>query len=294
MTSPGSQQRQQESKSAHVDVIRARVAAEFAKRRFDFSFSWKRFWNWIGAVVLFSVISAGALGLALGYSYDWATHRIIQNGLVEMNSNLNGLAARVTLNGEVIATRLPVRQINVPPGVYSLRIERDGYLPWEQQIDVTLNQRVRLRGVLLTYASPNPETVTDIAPTDGRFAVQPPSSLEVRAGNELWLADELLARFSADLKNPRWYSGRNGVVVQAGEELLYINRDFRRTQTLFTLPSATSRYFFEQGGRVLVYTELLSDGQIIVRRVELFENTTLLDRFFAPDQGVSDQPEAAQ
>lgn len=272
--------------------IEAFVREQFQQRRFRFGFSYVRMANWLAGVVLFALASTVVLGIALGYQVDWENRRIVRTGLIEVHSNLNDLPASVFLNGELVASRLPLRQYAALPGTYEVRIEREGYQPWSYSVDVRENERVRLRGVLLTYTELRPAAVTDIRIDDPRFAAESSSGLEVRSNNELWLDEKLIARYSADVRAPRWYSGRQGAVVQAGSTLLYVMPSLPRTQVLYRLPSEKSRFFFEQGGRVLVYTDPRS-AEPAVYRTELFESTRILDRFFtSASDGATDLQEA--
>lgn len=251
---------------------------EQGKRQMPPSFSWKRFWLWITSVLAFVVVGGGTLVIALGLEVDIKDQRIYQTGILELSSNIDGLGGNIYLNDELVANRLPVKLSRVRKGDYEVRIERSGYQPWQAEVKVDANQRVRVRGIVLRFAELRPEATHDIAFTDPRF--EPASSLDLKItnGNELWNQGQFITRLSMDMQKPSWYVDKRGVVVQAGEDLLYINQDWNHSLVIFTLPSKTSNFFFNQGGRFLIYTNP-NDG--LVYQVELFEYTSLLLRFFS-------------
>ncbi|MEO5928281.1 MAG: PEGA domain-containing protein [Patescibacteria group bacterium] len=93
----------------------------------------RRILPWIFAIVFF--VSAPALVFyTSGYRWNPKKEKIERNGTLIVDSTPGG--ARVLLNGRDTGETTPVTMQNVAPGHYDLRVERDGYSPWEKQLDV--------------------------------------------------------------------------------------------------------------------------------------------------------------
>jgi hypothetical protein len=55
---------------------------------------------------------------------------------------------RVVIDGEPVGNT-PQPAIELSPGMHTLRIERDGYAPYEDQVSILSRDTVRLTGIVL-------------------------------------------------------------------------------------------------------------------------------------------------
>lgn len=247
---------------------------EIASRKLDLRFSWKRCFEWLGAVFLFSIISTVALGLALGYRINFATGTVVQTSLIELNGPSAGLPVKVTLNNKEVGNHLPLKLTDLVADTYHIKVERDNYVPWEYTLTLGTNQRVNLSQIILYYKDRTPVRRTNVASEDSRFNRFDSKNLEIRSGNELWWNEKFVTRTSNDLASPRWFQQYQLVTAHSDSELFLIDPTLPRSQSILTYTSTTKplRYFFEGGGRVLVY-----EDETGIWEIQLYESTGLLN-----------------
>ncbi|MFA5936174.1 MAG: PEGA domain-containing protein [Patescibacteria group bacterium] len=93
----------------------------------------RRILPWIFALVF--LVSAPALVFyTAGYRWNGKKDKIERNGTLILDSEPP--AARVLLNGRDSEETTPVTLQNVTPGSYVIRMERDGYHPWQKRLEV--------------------------------------------------------------------------------------------------------------------------------------------------------------
>lgn len=114
---------------------------------------------YIGYVLMAIALSIGTLILlyeAYGYDLNRQTGEVIQNGLVFVDSQPE--ASRIFINGKY-ETDTGARLV-LPSGQYTIRLERDGYRPWERTFELEGSAIERL-----SYPFIFPE---ELQPTDAR------------------------------------------------------------------------------------------------------------------------------
>lgn len=109
-------------------------------------------------LILITAVALGAIAYGRGYriSKDEAGRNIVAGtGLLVLTSTPDG--ARAFVDGE-LATATD-NTINLKPGKYSIRIEKDGYFAWEKEIEIT-NEQVTETGALLFPKAPQLTSLT--------------------------------------------------------------------------------------------------------------------------------------
>ena len=143
-----------------------------------------RSWLFIIFILLFVVgtilVSLYASGYKINFNWPPQFNRLlIKTGMIIVDSHPEGAIiyldnepqAIFSLNpwsDEYITTSNKVR--NVPPGEYMIRLEREGYWPWEKKISVYPNQATTLIDINL-FRSDTPEMV--IAAPEGELSLSP-------------------------------------------------------------------------------------------------------------------------
>ncbi len=133
-----------------------------------------RNWLFIAFIVLFisgtTVISLYASGFKINRCWPIQFNRLlIRTGMIIVKSQPSG--AIVQINGkqqtffslnpwhdEYISTTAKIR--NVPPGEYVVRLEKEGYWPWEKKVNVYPNQATTLLDVFL-FRSDEPQMIAE-------------------------------------------------------------------------------------------------------------------------------------
>jgi len=181
----------------------------------------RRILPWIFAVV-FIVAAPALVFYTAGYRWNPKKDKIERNGTLIVDSVPTG--ARVFLNGRATAETTPVTLQNVAPGNYLVRVERDGYYPWQKRLDVypefvTFANTIRLWRVATTTSFiPQPAAIIQPSPNENFIAalVANASSTDLvvwtSSGNEQLRAS--LGLFDASGSSIRWSSNSRGLLIE--------------------------------------------------------------------------------
>ncbi len=108
------------------------------------------------SVVLFIIISSLSLVWAKGYTVDIADGSIYKRGVILLRSNPDN--AVITVNGEITPSRTTAR-LKLRAGTYDIKVSKDGYRDWEQQITVEAGRAVVAEHILLPARKPQTTTI---------------------------------------------------------------------------------------------------------------------------------------
>lgn len=222
--------------------------------------------------MLFLLVSFFVILYSLGYRINFATYSIQQTGLITLNSDVAGLRPQVTLDGQPVEGKFPIRFGWLFPGTYTVRIMLDGYQTWERVVRVEANQAYTFTHILLVWEKPVEMPVTQAELEQLAERPADDKDVHIKNSNELWLKKKLLKRTSADIGAAVWFPDGNHIVYQAGNELLITELDGRGTQKLASLGSdVPATLAFMDGGRIIV----IGQGET-VRSVALYQDSGIL------------------
>lgn len=85
-------------------------------------------------VLMFFIIAPAVLFYTAGYRWNPKKGAIERYGTLIVDTRPNG--ASIFLNGELQDGESPATFKEVAPGTYAIRLEREGYYPWEKTLDV--------------------------------------------------------------------------------------------------------------------------------------------------------------
>jgi hypothetical protein len=169
--------------------------------------------------VIFSVFTAIFLFLApsialyaAGYRLNIDSFGISRIGVLSVDILPND--ASIFLNHKLVATNLPLKLTNLTPGIYHLKIEKEGYLPWIKDITIEENKTTYIKNFALFLIN-DPEAVetneylVDIFPSfDAKYLVEkfetPEYTQLTLFTTEEELATELLKATSTLILQPIW------------------------------------------------------------------------------------------
>lgn len=113
-----------------------------------------------GWIFLFFLITPLVIFYTAGYRYDFASGQIKETGVLSID--VLPRDTKVFLNGVEIKKRQPIRLANRAPGTYHLRLEKNGYKPWEKDIAIESKKTTYLKQItLIREASPSPFILDD-------------------------------------------------------------------------------------------------------------------------------------
>lgn len=90
---------------------------------------------WLALLVaVFAVVAPAVVFYTAGYRWNAKKGVIERNGTLIVDTEPTG--ARIFLNGQLAASRSPSTRQDIAPGTYHIRLEREGYWPWEKTLEV--------------------------------------------------------------------------------------------------------------------------------------------------------------
>jgi len=101
----------------------------------------------IFGVLLFISISTYALLAAYGYQIDVLKQNIVKTSIIDLSNSLNEV--NVYFDEELVARQTPYQIKNVEPGEHTVKLLKEGFLPWQKRMDVELNIVTKINDILL-------------------------------------------------------------------------------------------------------------------------------------------------
>jgi len=144
----------------------------------------------IGVAVFLVLGTLGGIRFAKGYRLNLKKKQVTPTGLLVANSFPKG--AQVFINDKL--TTATDDTLNLPPGEYKIKIEKDGYIPWEKTLMLE-KELVTQTNARLFPAVPDLKALTftgAINPTsspDGQKIAFAVNSASVKTKNGLWVLD---------------------------------------------------------------------------------------------------------
>lgn len=184
---------------------------------------------WIVLIVSFSTIGFLLVAQATGYRYNVAVGKWQKTGMVIVevvpkNSTL-------LFDGEIYPINQSLRLPVVLPGTYRVRIIKDKYQNWEEQITVSSGYVVKVDPIHLFLTTPVEMPIT----TDIVERVENPITDErVRlADNEIWFNTNLVSRFVTPPSNATLLPTGKHIIYTLGNQLRVIDTNGQHDTLLF-------------------------------------------------------------
>lgn len=117
------------------------------------------------AVLIFFVLAPVLILYSLGYNVDFRTGKLLRMGGIFVKAAPNGF--RVILNGKPITeSRLLFSGaliVNLRPDLYVVRVEKDGYRPWQKVVHVSAEAVSEFRNIILFPEAFREEQILDLS-----------------------------------------------------------------------------------------------------------------------------------
>lgn len=108
-------------------------------------------------ITAFCIISPLVISYTAGYSYNWSEKKIIKTGVLSID--VEPIDASIHVNNEKIIARSPLRLPNLSPNIYLVSFEKEGYHPWQKEVEINSNQTTYIKNIELFRIS-QPVNVT--------------------------------------------------------------------------------------------------------------------------------------
>lgn len=102
---------------------------------------------WIGAIVLFLILSTVAVLYGRGYKYNPNTNTIESTGILYIKTYPRDV--NIWIDDQLYASHTPWQKNRLLPGEYTLNIEANDYFNWEKRINITAGQSTMIEDVVL-------------------------------------------------------------------------------------------------------------------------------------------------
>jgi hypothetical protein len=99
------------------------------------------------SVLLFFITLPILLSYSLGYRIDYEAFKLYKTGIIFVNSKPAG--ASIYINDKLFDTTTPAQVEELRPGIYKIRVKREGFYPWEQELVVRPNMVTRADSIIL-------------------------------------------------------------------------------------------------------------------------------------------------
>lgn len=102
---------------------------------------------YITFIIAFLILAPLLLMYANGYRYDFKQGAIIKTGVLILESKPQQV--NVYINNELKYTKTPINGANLTPGLYDIKVAKNGYYPWEKKLKIESNFTTFAQDVLL-------------------------------------------------------------------------------------------------------------------------------------------------
>jgi len=116
------------------------------------------------SVVLFFITLPIVLSYSLGYKIDFIALKIYKTGILYINSRPSG--ASIYIDGNKFRDVTPAQIENMRPGTYKVEVRRQGFYPWEKDLEVLPNMVTRADKIILFPVTQEMNRVSDYPITD--------------------------------------------------------------------------------------------------------------------------------
>lgn len=99
------------------------------------------------ALAAFFALLPIVLSYALGYKIDYKKLKIYKTGIIYVSSHPAG--ASVYINGRMHSDITPMKMEDVKPGTYKVEVRREGFYPWERDMEVRPNMVTKADRIIL-------------------------------------------------------------------------------------------------------------------------------------------------
>ena len=180
----------------------------------------KRALAFYASVLSFFVILPVLLSYSLGYRIDYRAMKVYKTGIIFINSKPNG--ASIYINDKLFDGVTPAQIEELKPGSYKVKVRREGFYPWEEELVVRPNMVTKAESIILFPVMQEMNKIIDQPILD--FAVSEKGYNYYFAGSGLYRSDN----DGANIRKLSSYSDWPGKIVRKrfspdGDKILCFN-----------------------------------------------------------------------
>jgi hypothetical protein len=198
----------------------------------------------LGVALIIAILGFSVLFYAEGYRINFKTWEVSRIGILYVSSIPK--SASVYVNNTFRKTKTPFN-ISLDPGVYTVQIQKKGYVSWEKNVKVESTKVSSFENIVLFKNNIEPQEIIDqkkIASINEPISILSGANKGLYYNShEIWVNNSIVARFSEEIQRAVWYSDNNHVVYQQGNKLRIIQLDGTYDLELISLSNETPTNF---------------------------------------------------
>lgn len=212
----------------------------------------KIFLTWLIVLAIFTFLSLWLILKAAGLRFNSRSFNFEKTSLVTLRSDPK--EAEVFLNDKKVGPRTPVRLPELSPGLYDLKVTKEGYTTWQHSVEAKEGLAYDFPDILLFKKEPEIKEADDpklsdffeetkLIETNGQVAIK---------DNEIWYQnDELITRFSEPISNAILYPDEKHIGLIYQNNISVIDLDGTNLVKLIPLQSPEGFIFIGNGRSIL-------------------------------------------
>jgi hypothetical protein len=195
--------------------------------------------------VVVVIISLLIIAYGLGYRYNYRTFKVLKTGILVVQGPPNDAQVHVNKTlGKITQNKFSQ---SVTPGTYNVDISKDGFVTWHESLQVESSSINLFDNVVLFRSSP---VISELTDTKKIAQLDTPEDILANANNdflvkgyEIWIGDQLTARFSTPILRAIRYTDMSHVVYQQDDEIRVIENNGKNDTLLVKLSSPVAANF---------------------------------------------------
>lgn len=169
-------------------------------------------------VIFFSIVLLIGIWLVFrGNGYRVLTNplRFVRTGVISLHVD-----PRHDVTVELNRQRMPTGQFDYKdliPGRYSIVVNRSGFTPWGETVDVQGGRLIRFSNIQLFYEEPKATSIIELADIETVKALfkdieRVESGIQI-FGGEVWANDQFVSRYGSPVRQAVWLPGKHHLIV---------------------------------------------------------------------------------
>jgi len=212
----------------------------------------------LAVTLMIVIVSVSLIFYSQGWRINFKNFKIYKTGLVYLM--INPTPEKIYIDNKEYGGKNEF-YLNLIPGDYNIRITKEGYSEWTENIKISEEMVSSYKNVLLFSKNPSISTLTDQSKID--YLNSPDNSLAENARKkiaynkyEIWTDDKLVTRFSVPIENVAWFPDYEHIVYQQANQIKVVDKDGFNENVLATLSGLNSTKFVIGGqGKELYFID---------------------------------------
>lgn len=256
------------------------------------------------SVLIFFVTLPILLAYSLGYRINYRTMKVDKTGIIFINSKPSG--ADIYVNDKLCDNPTPAQIEDLNPGAYKVKVIREGFYPWHEELIVKPNMvtkadRIVLFPIIQDMKRLSAQPSSDFAVSDKGYIYYMAESGLYRSDNDgsnikklssysKWPKEIVRKRFSPDGDKFLCFNGKEVVVVYLTQDRAPVKYgEYARVDNVFIAEEPIVDVFWYTGsGYIIAVTEKYIN--VVELRGGARRNIAKLYKFNTPPRDVSYDP----